>query len=103
MLEYGNVGMMGETEYRLWEGHASACLGRADARPSPGCFLPIFQYSAIPLFLLKVARPFIPARRAGRLPAEPVQPYPEAMVTFGFVDRFFIGLLGLLQRIGGLG
>jgi hypothetical protein len=53
MLEYGNVGMMGEAEYRLWEGHASACLGRADARPSQERLFPIFQYSNIPSFLFK--------------------------------------------------
>jgi hypothetical protein len=63
MLEYGNIGMpayantpsadkVGKAEYRLWEGHASACLGRADARPSGGLpdGNPLFQHSTIPVF-----------------------------------------------------
>ena len=38
LLPIPSVVRVPDSEFR--EGHASACLGRADARPSPGCFLP---------------------------------------------------------------
>ena len=45
------------------EGHASACPGRADARPSQECPLTVFPYSSIPIFQYSslVTCSFIPA------------------------------------------
>ncbi len=57
------------------EGHASACLGRADAHPSRECFLPVFQNSTIPLFLSKV---LLLCSLCGSLYGAEPQPAPQA-------------------------
>ena len=58
------------TSHNEDKGHASACLGRADARPSQESLLPIFQDSTIPLFLLKVTHPFVTGPQAVRSPSK---------------------------------